>query len=134
MQGVSVGAILSNYQRVRVEHVCARLGLQSLSYLWQYDQTTLLEDMADAGMECVIIKVAGAGLGLRHLGQNVCSPDMRSTLAALVSASLCNLLCVLLILTRSLQKEKWGTHPAGEGGEYETFTLNCPLFKKRIEL
>ena len=22
----------------------------------------------------------------------------------------------------------------GEGGEYETFTLDCPLFKKRIEM
>ncbi|KAK9894873.1 adenine nucleotide alpha hydrolases-like protein [Cystobasidium minutum MCA 4210] len=114
VQGVSVGAILSNYQRVRVEHVCARLGLQSLSYLWQYDQTQLLDDMAEAGMECIIIKVAGAGLGLRHLGQNVCSPEMRATLETL--------------------KTKWGTHPAGEGGEYETFTLDCPLFKKRIDL
>lgn len=82
---MSVGAILSNYQRVRVEHVCARLGLQSLSYLWQYDQSQLLDDMADAGMECIIIKVAGAGLGLRHLGQNVCSPEMRATLETLVS-------------------------------------------------
>lgn len=85
VQGVSVGAILSNYQRVRVEHVCARLGLQSLSYLWQYDQTQLLDDMAEAGMECIIIKVAGAGLGLRHLGQNVCGPEMRVTLEGLVS-------------------------------------------------
>jgi diphthine-ammonia ligase len=87
VQGVSVGAILSNYQRVRVEHVCSRLGLQSLAYLWQYDQSQLLEDMAAAGMECIIIKVAGAGLGLRHLGQNVCSPEMRNTLEILVRLS-----------------------------------------------
>ena len=33
-----------------------------------------------------------------------------------------------------LQNAKWGTHPAGEGGEYETFTVDCPLFKKRISL
>ena len=24
-------------------------------------------------------------------------------------------------------------HECGEGGEYETFTLDCPLFKYRIE-
>ena len=27
---------------------------------------------------------------------------------------------------------KYGIHVCGEGGEYETFTLDCPLFKKRI--
>lgn len=66
---------------------CARLGLQSLSYLWQYDQTELLEDMDTAGMESVIIKVAGAGLGQRHLGKNVCSSEMRDELERLVSQS-----------------------------------------------
>lgn len=28
--------------------------------------------------------------------------------------------------------EKYGMNICGEGGEYETFTLDCPLFKKRI--
>lgn len=28
--------------------------------------------------------------------------------------------------------EKYGLNICGEGGEYETFTLDCPLFKKRI--
>ncbi|NWH70804.1 DPH6 ligase, partial [Piaya cayana] len=28
--------------------------------------------------------------------------------------------------------EKYGVHVCGEGGEYETFTLDCPLFKKKI--
>lgn len=37
-QGVSCGAILSDYQRLRVEAVCASLGLTSLSYLWQRNQ------------------------------------------------------------------------------------------------
>uniref|UniRef100_A0A8C6Q1F7 Diphthine--ammonia ligase n=1 Tax=Nothobranchius furzeri TaxID=105023 RepID=A0A8C6Q1F7_NOTFU len=27
---------------------------------------------------------------------------------------------------------KYGVHICGEGGEYETFTLDCPLFKKKI--
>lgn len=29
-------------------------------------------------------------------------------------------------------QEKYGVNVCGEGGEYETFTLDCPLFKKRI--
>ncbi|XP_029683518.1 diphthine--ammonia ligase isoform X2 [Takifugu rubripes] len=28
--------------------------------------------------------------------------------------------------------QKYGVHVCGEGGEYETFTLDCPLFKKKI--
>jgi hypothetical protein len=41
--GVSAGAILSDYQRVRVESVCSRLGLTSLAFLWRRDQVILKE-------------------------------------------------------------------------------------------
>lgn len=40
VQGVSCGAILSDYQRLRVEAVCASLGLTSLAYLWQRNQAS----------------------------------------------------------------------------------------------
>lgn len=42
---VSSGAIASDYQRLRVESVCSRLGLVSLAYLWKQDQTFLLTEM-----------------------------------------------------------------------------------------
>ena len=66
---VSVGAILSDYQRVRVEHVCSRLGLTVLAYLWQRDQAELLSEMISAGLESVLVKVACLGLGSKHLGK-----------------------------------------------------------------
>lgn len=40
--GVSSGAIASDYQRVRVENVCARLGLVSLAFMWHQPQAKLL--------------------------------------------------------------------------------------------
>ncbi len=40
---VSAGAILSDYQRVRVESVCSRLGLTPLAYLWRRNQVILTE-------------------------------------------------------------------------------------------
>ena len=46
---VATGAILSNYQRTRVEAVCMRLGLVSLAFLWQSDQAELLDEMIHAG-------------------------------------------------------------------------------------
>ena len=30
--------------------------------------------------------------------------------------------------------EKFKINPAGEGGEFESFVLNCPLFKRRLRM
>lgn len=45
VSAVSSGAIASDYQRLRVESVCSRLGLVSLAYLWKQDQSFLLQQM-----------------------------------------------------------------------------------------
>ncbi|KAF8272577.1 hypothetical protein EI94DRAFT_1769823 [Lactarius quietus] len=110
--GVAVGAILSNYQRVRVEHVCQRLSLTPLSYLWQRNQAELLSEMIASGLEAILIKVAGIGLTTEHLGKSL--SEMQPTLTKLNTL--------------------YGAHICGEGGEYETLTLDCPLFKRRITL
>ncbi|TFY65643.1 hypothetical protein EVG20_g5452 [Dentipellis fragilis] len=112
VQGVSVGAILSSYQRVRVEHVCRRLSLTPLCYLWQRDQAELLSEMIAAGMDAILIKVAGIGLTSDHLGKSLA--QMQPTLTKL--------------------NNLYGSHICGEGGEYETLTLDCPLFKQKIVL
>ncbi|KAG1833394.1 hypothetical protein EV424DRAFT_1365178 [Suillus variegatus] len=112
VQGVSVGAILSNYQRVRVEHVCRRLSLTPLAYLWQRDQAELLSEMIAAGVKSVLIKVAGIGLTVKHLGKTL--NEMQDTLTRL--------------------NNLYGLHICGEGGEYETLTLDSPSFKHRIAL
>lgn len=109
---VSVGAILSTYQRVRVEHVCQRLGLIPLAYLWKRDQSELLNEMIQSGLESILIKVASVGLEPKHLGKSLA--DMQDTLENLSS--------------------RYGVHVCGEGGEYETFTIDSPIFKKRIDL
>ena len=31
-------------------------------------------------------------------------------------------------------KDKFGVNVCGEGGEYETFTLDCPLFKHKLHV
>ena len=65
------GAILSSYQRTRIESVAVRLGLIPLSFLWQYPSlptpipgpAELLDHMATAGLDARLIKVASGGLG-----------------------------------------------------------------------
>ncbi|KAJ1966864.1 hypothetical protein IWQ62_002202 [Dispira parvispora] len=110
VEGVSVGAIFSSYQGKRVQHICDRLGLTMLAYLWERDQRTLLKEMYENGMECVLIKVAAIGLKPVHLGKTI--------------REMYPLLCEL--------SDKYGVHICGEGGEFESYTLDCPLFKRRI--
>jgi len=113
VEAVSSGAVFSDYQRTRVENVCGRLGLRSLGYLWHREQSELLNEMEIAGIEAIFIKTAAEGLDpLKLLGRSV--HDLRPVLEA-----------------QAMQK---GLNVCGEGGEYETFTLDCPMFKKRIEL
>ncbi|XP_004055986.2 diphthine--ammonia ligase isoform X2 [Gorilla gorilla gorilla] len=111
VEGISVGAILSDYQRIRVENVCKRLNLQPLAYLWQRNQEDLLREMISSNIQAMIIKVAALGLDPdKHLGKTL--DQMEPYLIEL--------------------SKKYGVHVCGEGGEYETFTLDCPLFKKKI--
>ncbi|KAK8125310.1 uncharacterized protein PG998_001069 [Apiospora kogelbergensis] len=133
---VCTGAILSTYQRTRVESVALRLGLIPLGYLWQYpilppplapaeesphsqpDEAQLLREMESAGLEARIVKVASAGLDEDFLWENVASE--RS----------------IQRVKRVLRKFGGGGRGSelGEGGEFETLVVNGPpaLFKGRI--
>lgn len=112
VEGVSVGAILSNYQRTRVEDVCNRLGLTSLAFLWQRRQDELLDEIIGSGVDARIIKTAAVGLGKEHLGRSL--GDVRSDLIK--------------------YNEMYGIHLCGEGGEYETLVVDAPIFKKKLHL
>ncbi|KAI3402360.2 hypothetical protein KGF56_004768 [Candida oxycetoniae] len=113
IEAISCGAILSNYQRTRVENVCDRLGLTSLAYLWQRDQNELMSEMCDSGLDARIVKVAAIGLNASHLGQQL------------------NEIYPHLVKLNSM----YDVHICGEGGEFETIVLDCPFFKdKRLKI
>nr|VDC92464.1 unnamed protein product [Brassica oleracea] len=108
---VSSGAIASDYQRLRVESICSRLGLVSLAFLWKQDQTSLLQEMINPtnGIKAILVKVAAIGLDpSKHLGKDL----------AFMEPHLLKL------------KELYGSNVCGEGGEYETLTLDCSLFTR----
>jgi diphthine-ammonia ligase len=123
---VSTGAILSTYQRTRVESVALRLGLTPLSYLWQYPllppytQSSLLYDMATVRQEAVIVKTASGGLDESFLGLNIAD---RRTIARVSKAM-------------ARFGEAGNGAIVGEGGEFETLALDgpSPLWKKKIKL
>ena len=112
IDAISCGALLSDYQRVRVENICSRLGLVNFAPLWQKDQSQYLEDLEAVGIDSVIVKVAAIGLKRSHLGQRLA--NVRSHLEKL--------------------KNQFGVHPAGEGGELESFVLDAPMYKRAISI
>lgn len=123
---VSTGAIFSTYQRTRVENVAVRLGLTTLSYLWQfpflppYTQSSLLLDMQAVGQDARIIKVASGGLDESFLWTNVADPR---TVAR---------------MKKAIGRFSEGADGAllGEGGEFETLAVDGPdlLWTKKIDM
>ena len=134
---VSAGAILSTYQRTRIENVAGRLGLTPLAWLWMYPSLPapvqrrdvsdaadagLLEDMAAVGCEARIIKVASGGLDEGVLWEDVSGPGP-GVRGKLVKA-----------MKRFCAPEDTRGAVLGEGGEYESLALDGPgfLWEKRI--
>lgn len=119
---VCSGAILSTYQRTRIESVALRLGLVPLSYLWQYPVLPppspggLLDDMAAVGFDVRIVKVASGGLDDSLLWENLLNPLVRRRVEKGVG--------------------RFGGSILGEGGEYETLVVDGPpgVWKGRIEV
>ncbi len=115
------GAILSTYQRTRIESVARRLGLIPLSYLWQYPSLPpsspggLLDDMAIAGFDVRIVKVASGGLDEELLWGNLMDTGVRRKLLKGVG--------------------RFGGSVLGEGGEYETLVVDgpTPFWRGRVE-
>ncbi len=121
---VSSGAILSTYQRTRVETVSIRLGLVPLAYLWQYTALTteeaedaLLKHMEIMGLEARIVKVASGGLGEEDLWQDVAGYRGRER-----------------IKKKIMRFGEGEGAVIGEGGEFETLCLDGPheLWKRRL--
>ncbi|MBI1973331.1 diphthine--ammonia ligase [Candidatus Micrarchaeota archaeon] len=113
IEGVVSGALASVYQKKRVDAVCQELGLESIAPLWKRDpETNLREELAE-GFEVIFTGIAADGLDESWLGRKLDEDAIRDL--------------------KRLHK-KYGIHIGGEGGEFESFVLNCPLFDKPIRV
>jgi asparagine synthase (glutamine-hydrolysing) len=113
VEGVVSGALYSNYQRQRIERICEHLGLRHFAPLWHMNQLQYLHQLVNTKVESIISKIACYGLNEKWLGR-VIDAKAITDLAEL--------------------EEKYKINVAGEGGEYESFVTDMPLFKKKIKL
>ena len=111
VDGITSGALASEYQRTRFERVCHRRGLKSFAPLWHHDPPAHLRDLERAGVRSVFTHVSASGLGAEWLGKPIEGPN-------------------ITILEELGRRHR--IHVAGEGGEYETFVTDAPHFRSRI--
>ena len=113
IEGIITGALYSNYQRERIEKVAESLGLKVFSPLWHIDQEYELRELLRKGFSIVLSSIAADGLNASWLGREITEKDVDKLVAL---------------------HKKIGFNVAGEGGEYESLVLDCPLFQKKIML
>jgi ABC transporter with metal-binding/Fe-S-binding domain ATP-binding protein len=113
VDGVITGAIASDYQWDRINHVCEGLDLNVHSPLWRKDQDLLMEELIDAGVVAMIVSVSADGLDASWLGKRIDHQALDGL--------------------RSIAKSR-GMNLAGEGGEYETLVLDSPLHRRAIRI
>ena len=113
IEGIVTGAIESVYQASRIQKICDKIGLECFNPLWQKNQFEHLNDLIKNKFKVILTSVSAYPLDSSWMGRII---DR-------------NFIDEVQILN-----EKYKINPAGEGGEFETFVLDCPLFKKPLKV
>ena len=111
--GIVTGAVSSVYQASRVQKICNGLGIECFNPLWLRDQVELLNDLIKDKFKVIVSGVFAYPLDEKWLGREIDNEFVREMVKL---------------------KEKYKVNVAGEGGEYESFVVSCPLFKKKLEV
>ena len=110
IEGVIAGAVASVYQAERVRAITDRLGLELFTPLWHMDTEALVREVA-ARMDARIVVTAAEGMDESFLGARF-DDALIGRLKKVAAAHRINI--------------------AGEGGEYESLTLNAPFFSRPV--
>ncbi len=111
ISGIITGALFSSYQRDRVDKICDELGLKNFCPLWHIDQELEMRGLLKNNFEIIFSSIAAEGLDKSWVGRKISQADV-DKLAEI--------------------NKKVGINIAGEGGEFESLVLDCPLFKKKL--
>ncbi|MDD5143525.1 diphthine--ammonia ligase [Methanoregula sp.] len=110
IEGVVAGPVASEYQASRVKTITDKLGLSLFTPLWHMDLDLLLREVAER-LDARIIVTAAEGLDASFLGARF-DETLISRLRRVAETRRINI--------------------AGEGGEYESITLDAPFFSRPV--
>jgi ABC transporter with metal-binding/Fe-S-binding domain ATP-binding protein len=111
IEAIVTGSVESAYQASRVQKICDKLNLDCFNPLWQKDPEEYWDELLKNRFEIIITGVAAEGLGEEWLGKKI-------------EKKVLNKLKEI--------RRKFKIHLSFEGGEAETFVLDCPLFYKKL--
>jgi ABC transporter with metal-binding/Fe-S-binding domain ATP-binding protein len=113
IQGITTGAIDSVYQASRIQKICDKLKIECINPIWRKNEIEYLKELLKNKFKIIVVGVFAYPLNEKWLGRQIDEKFIEEV---------------------AKLKEKYKIHPAGEGGEFETFVLNCPLFKKELKV
>lgn len=110
--GLVHGGLRSEYQRRRFGQICHTHDIEMVTPLWHMQESYLQRLISDQ-FRFAIISVSADGMDQTWLGRVIDSDDIRRL---------------------EYLAHRYGLAPDFEGGEAETFVVDCPLFTHRIIL
>ena len=111
IEGIVHGGILSKYQKDNFSLICKKNNLEIISPLWNTKPESYMKELLEENFEYIISSVSSDGLDNSWLGQIIDKNGLKNL--------------------KKLQKQfKFNLN--FEGGEAETFVINCPLFEKPL--
>lgn len=113
IEGIITGAIQSVYQASRIEKICLELGLEVFNPLWQKDEEIYLNELLDSNFNVILVGVFAY-------------PFKEDWLMREIDKEFISEIKIL--------NKKYKIHVAGEGGEFETFVLNCPMYSRPLKI
>ena len=113
IEGIVTGAIQSIYQSSRIQKICNKLNLECFNPIWQKNEEEYLAELIQNKFKVILTGVFAYPLNESWLGKEI-NREFINELKKI--------------------NQTYKINIAGEGGEYETFVLNCPLFKKELKI
>ena len=113
IEGLVHGGIQSQFQKEKFENLCNKLNLKSIAPLWNRNPLEYMNELISSNFVFIITSVSSGGLDDSWLGKIITKNDI-DTLYTL--------------------SQKFGFNLNFEGGEAETFVVDCSLFSHAIKI
>jgi len=113
IEGLVHGGIQSQFQKEKFENLCNKLNLKSIAPLWNRNPLEYMNELISSNFVFIITSVSSGGLDDFWLGKIITKND---------------------IDTLHILSQKFGFNLNFEGGEAETFVVDCSLFSYPIKI
>ena len=111
IEGIVHGGILSKYQKDNFSSICEKNQLEIISPLWSKESRSYMKELLNENFEYIVSSVSSDGLNDSWLGRIIDNNGLEELIKL---------------------QNKFGFNLNFEGGEAETFVINCPLFEKPL--